>query len=124
MQKRRNKAAACAIHVDGNVEAGLSLQAIESGAQRDDVLIVAGKGAAEDADHADGVLVAGGRGAFRVGDHLAAFERHLPRLHIPIAGKLVPADLCIRAHYEVRLVGGHAQLLHSFAPAPFEGQAA
>ena len=95
LEERRDEAAAGAIDVDGNVEAGLLLEAVESGAQRENVFVVSGKGAAEHGDHSDGVLVAGLRGALRIGDHFVAFERNLARLHVPIAGELVPADLSV-----------------------------
>jgi hypothetical protein len=63
LQKGRDEAAAGAVDVNGNVEAGFFLKTIESGAEREDVLIVSGKSAAENGDDADSVLVAGCGGA-------------------------------------------------------------
>jgi len=115
--------------VDGNVEAGGFLQAIESCREGDDVFVIAREGAAEDADDADGVFVAGGCGAFRVGDVVGWSEGDVALLHIPVAREFVPADLGVGAHDEVRAngtgdVGWLALGLHLLTPTPLEGQAA
>ena len=59
------------------------------------------------------------------GGHDQAITLHgnLPQFHVPVAGKLVPADLHRTADH-VGLVGGFAGGLHLFAPAPLHGHAA
>jgi hypothetical protein len=56
--------------VNGNIEAGGFLEAVERFRESEHVLIVAGEGAAENGDDADGVFVANCRGALRVGDNV------------------------------------------------------
>ena len=124
LQERRDKAAAGAIDMNGDVEAGLFLKLVESGAERKHVLIVSGKGAAQHGDNANGVLVTGRGDALRVGDNLVCFEGNLPGLDVPIAGEFVPADLGIGARDQVRLVCRLAHLAHLLTPAPLECKAA
>jgi len=90
---------ACAVDVDGNVQARALLERVQRGIQTRDVLVIAGESAAENADHPDGVLVTGFGGTLRVGDHLVALDGDEALIDIPVAAELVPAHLGVRAHH-------------------------
>ena len=85
-----------------HVRAAPGRERVERGRDLGHRLVGAVIGRAEDGDDADRVLVARFRGA------LGAEVRHLrpdgdePRLDVEVAAELLPADLDVRAHDEVR----------------------
>ena len=98
------------------------LQVVERGADLGDRLVAAVERRAEDRDDADRVLVAVLHRLLGGQVEAVALHRHEPRLDVPVVGELLPADLDVDAHDEVRLVdrlaGGRARAAASAASAP------
>ena len=107
-----------------DVDARLPLELVERGTDLLDGLVRALERRAQDRDDADRVLVAE-RDSFLCREVKAvALHRHEPHLDVPVIGELLPADLDVDSHHEVRpvrrLAGGGAALL----PAALEREAA
>src|SRR5689334_19853630 len=93
--------------MDGNVQAGL----VQGGADLGDRFVAAVESGPEDRDHADGVLVAAGHG-FGGGEVQAvAVHGDQAGFDVPVVGELLPADLDVDAHDQVRAAGAAAGLL-------------
>ena len=70
-----------------------------------DRLVRAVEGRAEDRDDADRVLVAELHRLLGGEVEAVALHRHEAHLDVPVVGELLPADLDVDAHDDVRLVG-------------------
>ncbi len=103
---------------------GPRLEVVERRADLGDRLVRAVEGRAEDRDDADRVLVALRDGLLGGEVEAVALHRDEAHLDVPVVGELLPADLDVDAHDEVRPVGGLALGLAPLLPAPLEGQAA
>ena len=101
-----------------------SWNAVEPLAQLRDRLVRAVEGRAEDADDADRVLVAELHGLLGREVEAVALHRHEPHLDVPVVGELLPADLDVDPHHEVRLVRRLALGLAPFLPPALEREAA
>ena len=88
--------------MDWYVKTLLGLKFIESCGNFINRLVASVKGAAEDRDYADRVLVALFNGLVGGQVHPALFNRNHAWLNIPIAAELLPANLDICSHHEVR----------------------
>ena len=84
---------------------GLALEGVERVADLLDRLVGAVEGRAEDRDDADRVLVAELHGLLGREVEAVALHRHEAHLDVPVVRELLPADLDVDAHHEVRLVG-------------------
>ena len=78
-----------------------------------DRLVAAVERRSEDRDHADRVLVAVRDRLLGVEVVAVALHRHQPRLDVPVAAELLPADLDVDAGDEVRPVGRLAGGAHA-----------
>ena len=110
--------------MDRDVESLLVLQAVE---RRRDVahgLVDAVERRSEDRHHADRVLVAVRRRALRRQACAARADRDEPRLDVPVPAELLPADLDVGPHDEVRPVVREARRTPPLRPAALEGQPA
>ena len=94
-----------AVHVDRDVEPGLLLEGVERLADLLDGLVGAVERRAEDRDDADRVLVAELHGLLGGEVEPVALHGHEPHLDVPVVGELLPADLDVDPHDEVRPVG-------------------
>ena len=96
------------------------LELVERGADIGHRLVRAVEGGAEDGDDGDRVLVAVRNRPFRREVVGLALHRHEAHLDFPVVGELLPADLDVRAHDDVGLVGGLPVRFPPLAPAPLE----
>ena len=78
----------------------------------------------EDRDDADGVLVAELQGLVGVELQPSRLDGGVPRLHVPVPAELLPHDLDVDAHHQVRFVGRKSRRRASLTPLPLERQAA
>ena len=87
--------------MDRDIGAAAGREPVQLGADLGDRLVAPVHGGAQDRHHADRVLVAlrGGLRAAQV--QPVRLHRHQPRLHLPVAAELLPADLDVRAHDQV-----------------------
>ena len=117
-------AAGRAVDVHGDVEAGLLLELVERVADLLDRLVGAVERRAEDRDDADRVLVAELHGL--LGGEIEAVPLHRDEAHldVPVVRELLPADLDVDAHDDVRLVGRLALGRAALLPAALEREAA
>ena len=113
-----------AVDVHRDVEARALLQVVESGADLGHGLVRAVERRAEDRHHADRVLVAELHRLLGGEMEAVALHRHEPHLDVPVVRELLPADLHVDPHHEVRLVGGFALRLATVLPQPLESEAA
>ena len=97
----------------------LLLEGVERRADLRDRLVGAVEGRAEDGDDADRVLVAELHGLVGREVEAVALHRHEARLDVPVVGELLPADLDVDAHHQVRLVGRLALGLARFCQRRF-----
>jgi hypothetical protein len=82
------------------------------------------EGGAEHRHDADRVLVAACDGLLGGKMEAIALHRDQAHLDVPVVGELLPADLDVDAHHEIRPVGWLAFSLAPFLPAPLEREAA
>ena len=124
VEERRDHRAGRAVGVHGHVDPGLVLERVERVADLLHGLVRAVEGRAEDRDDADRVLVAELHRLLRGEREASALHRDEAHLDVPVVRELLPADLDVDAHDEVRLVDrlalGRAPLL----PAPLEREPA
>src|SRR5450756_1337839 len=80
-------------------------QLIERGGYVGDRLVAAVERRTQDRHNPDGVLITAGHGLFRVKMKTLTAHRHDPRFNVPVATKLLPTDLEICAHDQVRAAG-------------------
>ena len=106
VDERRDERARGAVDVDGDVEARLRLELVERLADLLDRLVGAVEGRAEDRDDADRVLVAELHRLLGAEVEPVALHRHEAHLDVPVVGELLPADLDVDPHHEVRLAAG------------------
>ena len=124
VEERRDHRAGRAVGVHRHVDPGLGLERVERVADLLHGLVRAVEGGAEDRDDADRVLVAELHRLLRGEREARALHRDEAHLDVPVVRELLPADLDVDAHDEVRLVDrlalGRAPLL----PAPLEREPA
>ena len=89
-----------------------------------DRLVGAVERRAEDGHDADRVLVDELQGLLGVELQAALLDGGVPGLDVPVAAELLPHDLDVDPHHEVRLVRGEARRLAALAPAPLQRQPA
>jgi hypothetical protein len=118
LQERGDKSTRCSVDVHWDVETPLGQQPVKRLADLQDRLVAAVHGRAHDRDHADGVLVALGRGFCAAQVQASRHHRHVVRLDLPVPAELLPADLHVRAHDQVRLARVEARRLAPGSPAP------
>jgi hypothetical protein len=118
LEKRRDEPARSRIHVQRNVQAALTLQPVERVGDLCERLVAAIERGAEDRDHPDRVLVAPGDRLLRAEVKALALHRDQPWFNVPVAAELLPADLDVGAHHEIRVIGRFAGVTHTPAPAP------
>ncbi len=106
VQERRDHRPGRAVDVDRDVRAAAGGQLVERRGDVGDRLVAAVEGRAEDRDDADRVLVAMRDRLGRAEVQPVALDGHQPRLDVPVAAELLPADLHVGAHDQVRLAGG------------------
>ena len=104
----------------GDVEPALLLEGVERVADLLDRLVRTVEGRAEDRDDADRVLVAPRDRLLGRQDEAIALHRHETHLDVPVVRELLPADLDVDAHHEVRLVGRLALGRTPLLPASLE----
>src|SRR5450756_2892328 len=80
-------------------------QLIERGGYVGDRLVAAVERRTQDSHNPDGVLITAGHGLFRVKMKTLTAHRHDARFNVPVATKLLPTDLDIGAHDQVRSAG-------------------
>ena len=110
--------------MERHVEPLLALELVERRRDLLDRLVAAVERRAEDRHDADRVLVAQCDGLVGSEVEAVALHRHQARLDVPVAAELLPADLDVDAHDQVRSVGRLAGRAHPLAPAPLERQPA
>ena len=117
------ESAAGRVDVDGNIQAGASLQIVECGGDRGDRFVVPCECHAERGHHADGVLVAALHRFLGRHDEAAIGHGDLTQLDVPIAREFLPANLH-RTADEVRFVRRLSFGAAFGPPAPFHGHPA
>ena len=112
------------VDVQRNVRAVVAVEPVQCRGQGRDRLVAAVEGRPEDADHPDGVVVAA-LDRLRRGEVMAiSCERHLARFDVEVAAELLPADLHVDSHDDVRAVVGKSGGPTARLPAPLQGQTA
>src|SRR5438046_9591979 len=96
----------------------------ELGPERLDGLVGAVEGRAEDGDDADRVLVAELHRLLGGEVEAVSLHRDEPHLDVPVLGELLPADLDVDPHDEVRAISWLAGVCAAFPPATLERQSA
>ena len=110
--------------MDRHVDPRSLLQVVERGADLLHRLVRAVEGRAEDRDDADRVLVAPLDRLLGGEVEAVAFHRDEAHLDVPVVRELLPADLDVDPHDEIRLVRGPAGRLAALLPAALEREAA
>ena len=110
--------------MNGHVDAGLLLEFVERGADLLDRLVRAFESRAEDRDDPDRVLVAERNGFLRREMKAVALHRHQPHLDVPVVRELLPADLDVDPHHEVRPICRLARRGATLLPASLQREAA
>ena len=124
VDERRDERARGAVDVHRHVEPRAGLQVVERVADLLHGLVRAVVGRADDRDHADRVLVAARHGLLGREVEPVALHRHEAHLDVPVAGELLPADLDVDAHDEVRRVRRLALGAPPLLPAPLQREPA
>ena len=118
------KRARGAVDVHGDVEARARLQIVERGADLGDRLVRPVERRAEDRHDPDRVLVAELHRLLGREREAVALHRDEPHLDVPVVGELLPADLDVDAHDDVRLVRGLARRLAPLLPEALQRETA
>ncbi|CAN5139405.1 hypothetical protein BH20ACT22_BH20ACT22_01820 [soil metagenome] len=124
VKKGGYKSAGSRINVDRHVDPSVILQTIKCSRDLLHRFVTAVKRRSKDSDDPDCILVASRYR--RTGSEvcLAIRDRYLSRLDIPVTAKLVPADLHVRSHHEIRSFRRSAGHPGPFAPSPDQGETA
>ena len=120
LKERGDEAAGRGIDVERDVGTAAVLQRLQRIGDRGDRLVAAVLRGAEHRDNADRVLVA--ERHRRLGGEMTALALHhrVARLDVPVPAELLPADLHVDAHDEIRLVARQACRLPPLTPAPLQ----
>src|SRR5262249_42331423 len=114
VDERRHESSGGAVDMDRDVDPLTLFELVECCADLLDRFVRAIERRAEDRDDADGVLVAEPHGLYAGEVKAVALHRYEAHVDIPVLCELLPTDLDVDAHDDVRTIGGLAR----FRPAP------
>ena len=112
-----------AVNVDGHVDSGGLLDAIESRGDGRDGLVHPCVGDAQDRDNADSVLVDILLEAVTVENLMFLGDGNIPWFDLEVVAEFLPAHLHRAGEHDVRLLGGFSSTAARMLPAALEGEA-